>query len=140
MPDASDNQRPRAMLVVQNPSDATMMETCCADNGIETYTQSDPRSALEACRCEPPDLAVVQWDLRAMSGVEFITELLKISWTTATILVTDQDEETVHEKAEGLGILGRIIDFRDMVGLRKLLDIHKGIRNQAAPNTTWDPA
>jgi len=112
-----------------------MMETYCADNEIEAYTRNDPRLALEACRDDPPDLAVVQWDLGAMSGVEFITELLKISWTTATVLITDKDEETVHDKAEGLGILGRVTDFRDIVGLGRLLDTYRSLKNEPAPKT-----
>ena len=133
MPDADDNHRPKAIFVVRNPSNTAMMETYCIDNGIDTYTLSDPLSALEACNENPPDLAIVQWDLNAMSGVEFLTELLKISWTTATILVTDLDEETVHEKAEGLGILGRITDFEDITGLRGLLDSHKSMKSLSNP-------
>lgn len=129
MPDAADNHRPKAIFVVRNPSNTAMMETYCVDNGIDTYTLSDPLSALEACSEDPPDLAVVQWDLDGMSGVEFLTELLKISWTTATILVTDLDEETVHDRAEGLGILGRITDFGDITGLRRLLDAHKSMKS-----------
>jgi DNA-binding response OmpR family regulator len=136
MPDVADNQRSKAIFVVQNPSNTALMETYCIENGIDTYTLSDPLSALEACSENPPDLAIVQWDLNAMSGVEFLSELLKISWTTATVLVTDLDEETVHEKAEGLGILGRITDFEDITGLRGLLHAHENMKSLSDPENT----
>ena len=68
-----------------------------------------------------PDLAVVDENLATMSGIHFILDLLKVSWTTATILVSDRDDEAIHEATEGLGILGHIKDYEDLEGFESLL-------------------
>jgi hypothetical protein len=58
--------------------------------------------------------------LDSMTGVRFLQQLLAISWTTASILISDEPEDTLHEKTEGLGILGRIRDYGDIIGLKML--------------------
>jgi hypothetical protein len=59
---------------------------------------------------------------------QFVTELLKVSWTVSTILITEDDPETVHEKAEGLGILGSISHPDDREKLEELLKEFKRLR------------
>jgi hypothetical protein len=48
--------------------------------------------------------------------------LLKVSWTTSTILIADEEEEAIHDQTEGLGILGSIRTVNDMETLDRLLD------------------
>ena len=48
-------------------------------------------------------------------------DLLKVSWTTATILVSERDENVIHEATEGLGILGYIKNYEDSEGFESLL-------------------
>lgn len=76
---------------------------------------------LDECRRNTPHLAVVEENLANMSGIHFILDLLKVSWTTATILVSDRDDEAIHEATEGLGILGHINGCEDLVTLEDLL-------------------
>jgi hypothetical protein len=64
---------------------------------------------------------VVEENLANMSGIHFILALLKVSWTTATILVSERDDEAIHEATEGLGILGHIKGYEDLKSLEDLL-------------------
>jgi hypothetical protein len=59
-----------------------------------------------------------------------LSEFLTIAWTTSAILICDEDEETVHQRTEGLGILGHIRSVRDMDGLDKLLDSFLHVASQ----------
>ena len=88
---------------------------------------SDPIQSLDKCRQNKPDLAVVEEDLQTMSGIHFILDLLKVSWTTATILVSKRDDKAIHEATEGLGILGHIKDYEDLESLERLLKKFKKI-------------
>lgn len=78
--------------------------------------------ALDECLMNPPDLAIVGSSLGRMTGIGFLGELLKISWRTATILISDEEEETLHQQTEGLGILGAIRTVDDTESLERLLD------------------
>jgi PleD family two-component response regulator len=90
--------------------------------GIEGTMESDPRSVLETCTVNPPDLVIVGSSSEAMDGLDFLTRLVKTAWSTSAILVTDAHEEAVHQMTEGLGILGHIKDFDDVENLERLLD------------------
>ena len=100
---------------------ARLIETL-AQKGIFASVRTDPVAALEECRSNPPQLAIVANELRGMTGALFLAELLKISWTTSAILIADEDEEVVHERTEGLGILGSIRKAEDTANLEKLLE------------------
>jgi DNA-binding response OmpR family regulator len=90
--------------------------------GISATVGTDPEKALGLCASQSPNLVVVENDLSSMSGARFLAELLKISWTTSSILIWDEDEEIVHEKTEGLGILGSVRSVQNKEGLNKLVD------------------
>ena len=81
--------------------------------------RSDPQ--LRRMPANMPDLVVVDENLAIMSGIRFIPDLLKISWTTATILVSERDDEAIHEATEGIGILGHVKGYEDMESLEDLL-------------------
>ena len=70
----------------------------------------------------PPDLVIVEDRLTGMTGIHFLAELLKVSWTTSTILISDEEEEALHDQTEGLGILGAIRTVDDVESLDRLLD------------------
>jgi len=111
----------RVMVVVAEPSDAWRVAEMVQKQGIVPIVFADPDKALEECRSAPPDIVIVDDDLRSMTGKEFLKRLLRISWTTASILITADEEETVHEKTEGLGILGRMKNYTDEEALSELL-------------------
>jgi DNA-binding response OmpR family regulator len=118
----------RALIVVHDLSAAQAISAACTAKGIDGMIETDEQRALDRCRNDPPDLAIVGDPLESMSAYDFVTELLRISWTVSTILMTAEDAETVHEKAEGLGIVGHISHPGDRDKLLKLLDYFKRLK------------
>ncbi len=112
----------RALVVINEPDRVEAIKESLSKREIDMNVLTDPEEALSLCREAPPDLAIVQDPLRSMSGTVFLNHLVRISWATGTILITDADEEHVHDRAEGLGILGHIRTPTDTDALEKLLD------------------
>ncbi len=108
-------------LVVANERVSKLTETL-SKRGISAAVITDAEEALDECLVNPPHLAIVGSSLGRMTGIHFLAELLKISWKTSTILIADEDEETIHDQTEGLGILGAIKSSEDSEALEKLLD------------------
>lgn len=111
----------KALVVVREPSAAAPLVERLTEAGFIVESSSNPSLSLEKCRQNTPNLVVVEEDLASMSGIRFIADLLKVSWTTATILVSQRDDEAIHEATEGLGILGHIQGYEDFENLRKLM-------------------
>ncbi len=111
----------KALVLVNQPVGAAPLIQRLTEAGFIADTSSDPVLSLERCRRNPPDLAVVEENLSAMSGIRFITNLLKVSWDITTILISERDGESIHKAAEGLGILGHIKECKDLEGLERLL-------------------
>jgi len=111
----------KALVLVKESGSAASLIQRLAEAGFVVNASSDPTQSLEECRLNKPDLAVVDEDLQTMSGIHFIFDLLKVSWTTATIIVSKRVDEAIHEATEGLGILGRIKDYEDLESLESLL-------------------
>ncbi len=129
---ALDEQRPQAVIIVKDPAAAGSVTALCEEMGIEVTVFEDPRAALDYCTDRPPDLAIVGDEEAPLTTREIIGGLLKISWTTHTILISEDDEETVHEKTEGLGILGHISGPGDTVTLKELLTRFTAMRSPAS--------
>jgi DNA-binding NarL/FixJ family response regulator len=115
-----EEKRMRAIVVADEPV-AELLETLSKRN-IEATSAPNADEALEECLRNPPHLAIVGQSLGLTTGVQFLAELLKISWTTGTILIADEDEESLHQQTEGLGILGAIRSVHDTKGLDILLN------------------
>jgi DNA-binding response OmpR family regulator len=112
----------KALVVVEGSNQVSRLMGSLSKKGISASIITDPDEALEECRRKPPHLAIVASVLGTVSGVRFLAELLKISWTTSTILISDKEEEAVHDLTEGLGILGAIRTVDDMESLDRLID------------------
>lgn len=97
------------------------LQKMLGERGISTSFKT-PEKALEECRQKPPSLAIIESGSSSSSAARIAAELLEISWTISTILVSDEDEEVLHEKTEGLGILGSIKSFDDSEALNNLLE------------------
>ena len=78
----------KALVLVKEPGSAASLIQRLTEAGFIVDASSDPIQSLEECRRNKPDLAVVDEDLPTMSGIHFIFDLLKVSWTTATIIVS----------------------------------------------------
>jgi len=116
------NKRLKALVVINEPARLEVIRQVLSDRGIDVTVLTDPEEALGICREGPPDLAVVQDPLRSMSGTVFLNHLVRISWATGTILIADADEDHVHDRTEGLGILGHMRSPTDRDALERLLD------------------
>ncbi len=110
----------RAIIAVDERV-SKLIETL-SKQSISATVITNADEALDECLMNPPDLAIVGTSLGSMTGIHFLAELLKISWKTATILISDEEEEALHEKTEGLGILGAIKTVDDTESLEPLLD------------------
>jgi DNA-binding NarL/FixJ family response regulator len=125
--------RPTSLVVIKDPGEAASMCRVLDRRGFNVIVDPDPDRSLRYCRESPPALVVVDSSLPGISARGFLAQLLRISWTTATILIADRDEETVHEETEGLGILGSIRSKEDLDALDFLLakyaDMATGIGN-----------
>lgn len=76
--------------------------------GIEVFTASGGKQALEIINVEHPHLVLLDVRMEQMSGVEVLKELRKIDQTTKVIMVSGvEDEETIDE-AKSLGVVGYI--------------------------------
>ncbi len=120
----------RAVVIVSDVSGARPILESLSRKGVAGIIESDPQAVLDAGRANPPDLLIVEHRLNGMTGSRFLSEFLTIAWTTSAILICDEDEETVHQRTEGLGILGHIRSVRDMDGLDKLLDSFLHVASQ----------
>jgi DNA-binding response OmpR family regulator len=112
----------RAVVVVNDTAQARPILESLSRKGFSGIVESDPQKALEACKIRPPDLVIVEDRLTGTTGSRFLSELVKVSWSTSTILVTDEEEEIVHQRTEGLGILGHMRNCGDTARLERLLD------------------
>lgn len=112
----------RTVIVVNDPDQAGPILECLARKGFSGIVESDPEKALEGCRINPPALVIAEDRLQGITGTRFLSELVRISWKTSTVLVVNEEEEVVHQRTEGLGILGHIRDCEDTASMEKLLD------------------
>jgi len=110
-----------AFVVVNDATGARALANMLTDRGLIPCVFTDPQQALSRCSQDPPALVIVDDDVNGMRGAHFLSALLRISWSTSAILISDEDEDTVHEKTEGLGILGSIRGLGDSDGLARLL-------------------
>ena len=118
-----------AVVLVDDPTAADVIEECCAAKGISVRVLSDPSHALEECESNPADLVIVEEKPGAIPGIRFIARLIEISWTTQSILIAEEEPAALHVKTEGLGILGSIRDYRDRERLEVLLNTFMGLRS-----------
>ncbi len=110
-----------ALIVVDEPERVSGIVHQLSAKGI-SFEIVTPDEALEKVSMSAPDLAIVSEHLANTTGPRVIQQLLERSWRISTILVSDKDEETLHEETEGLGILGSIKSFDDKMRLNTLLD------------------
>lgn len=111
-----------AAVIVNDASQARSILESLSRKGFAGIVESDPKVVLETCTVNPPDLVIVEDRLTGMTGIHFLGELLKVSWTTSAILISDEEEEALHDRTEGLGILGAIRATDDVETLDRLID------------------
>ncbi len=112
----------RRVLIFQSGADSDPLTKLLESLGYQVMVFNDTARALEHIRMDPPATIIVQdtgpEDPRAG---ELIKEALKISWTINSIVISDYGPDSIHDRFEGLGILGSVETFDDVNGFMKLL-------------------
>jgi hypothetical protein len=125
------NKSLRACIVAESSLDISailkLLESY--DIGLEVFSIRD--EALGRQSEKPFDLLVVQNNLTTGDGLRLIRDFLAVNWMTASIVICDVDEDTIHERAEGLGILGHIRSVGDVQSFGQLLDTFKQMASSA---------
>ncbi len=70
---------------------------------FETDEAEDGASALDACRMRMPELILLDWQMPAMSGVEFLRSLRREQGGTRPIVVFCTTENDVGHISEAMG-------------------------------------
>jgi len=111
----------RACIVEDGTLDISSILNLLASSQIvaEVFSASD--RALLRQKQEPFDLLIIHDDPSTGAGLKLAGEFLKINWMTSTIVICDQDESIIHDRAEGLGILGHVRMVDDLNSLAQLL-------------------
>jgi DNA-binding response OmpR family regulator len=126
----SDSEKAiKAIVTLEDEKGAARLAEALSERGVVAEVRTDAAQALDYCRNSKPDLALVG----VPPGIPFLRELLKASWTTNMILISDMDEETLHDHAEGLGVMGAIKSPEDREGLEALLERFFEIRARNLP-------
>lgn len=115
------NKSLRACIVAESSLDISailkLLESY--DIGPEVFSIRD--EALNRQSEKPFDLLVVGDDPTTGDGLKLIKDFLAVNWVTSSIVICDVDEKNIHERAEGLGILGHIRTAGDVQSLARLL-------------------
>ncbi|MDD3473209.1 MAG: hypothetical protein PHS86_10525 [Syntrophaceae bacterium] len=128
--DVSANKGKSLAIILSNDLPGlAQAESLLSTRGIETLRTNSLEQCIEQVRNSSPDLLIVEDDTVHNSGIRAIREALKISWTISSILVSSLDEAQIHDRAEGLGILGSLSSLDDSEGLKALLDSFDRIRS-----------
>ncbi len=90
--------------------------------GFTTKELNDPDLLLKTCADLTPAIVIVNLDLESDATVKLLTQMVKTSWQTYLIVISDLDEDRIHDRLEGLGILGRIHNESDLPALDSLIN------------------
>jgi hypothetical protein len=124
---AQKNKSARACIVMDGTYDPSGIIGLLRSSQIvsEVFDSSD--QALLIQKQEPFDILIVHDDPLTGQGLKLVEEFLKINWMTSAIVICDEEETVIHDRAEGLGILGHIRKSDDLNSLGKLLTKFKQI-------------
>jgi hypothetical protein len=122
-----ENKSARACIVTDGTYDPSGIISLLRSFQIvsEVFDSSD--QALLIQKQEPFDILIVHDDPLTGQGLKLVEEFLKINWMTSTIVICDEEETVIHDRAEGLGILGHVRKSDDLNALGQLLTKFKQI-------------
>lgn len=125
----TNDKHVKACVFVDKDVDVSSVLKLLDSRGINAEVFSEPDSAVSKHKKQAFDLLIAQDDTATSRGLKLINEFLTINWMTSSILICDLDEASIHERAEGLGILGHVRHFDEMVSLESLLDRFKKLHH-----------
>jgi hypothetical protein len=122
-----ENKSARACIVMDGTYDPSGIISLLRSFQIVSEVFDSADQALLIQKHEPFDILIVHDDPLTGHGLKLVEEFLKINWMTSTIVICDQEESIIHDRAEGLGILGHIRKSDDLNSLGQLLTKFKQI-------------
>lgn len=110
-----------SILVVDDDIDTCRnLADILADMGYRVDTAHDGPSALELVRRNPYDVALLDFKMPGMDGLELYREVKKLRAGTVAIIVSAYTNQATREEAIGAGawqVLSKPVDFPKLLGL-----------------------
>jgi hypothetical protein len=122
-----ENKSARACIVMDGTYDPSGIISLLRSFQIVSEVFDSSGQALLIQKQEPFDIVIVHDDPSTGQGLKLVEDFLKINWMTSAIVICDQQESVIHDRAEGLGILGHIRKSDDFKSLAQLLTKFKEI-------------
>lgn len=98
--------------------------------GINVLDVDSFDQLIDQMKRSAPDILIAEDDFQSDVGLKAIREALNISWMISSILVSNLDEKEIHDKTEGLGILGSITALDDSDKLASLIDVFEKLHSK----------
>jgi DNA-binding NarL/FixJ family response regulator len=69
----------------------------------------DGQAALELLSTHEPDMAILDWQMPALNGLEVLREIGRRQWATQVIILTMHNEESLFQEALDAGVCGFVL-------------------------------
>jgi CheY-like chemotaxis protein len=114
-------QTPPSILVVDDdPDTCRNIADILGDLGYRVDTAPDGPAALELVRKNPYDVALLDFRMPGMNGLELYREIRKLRAGTVAIIVSAYTNQATRDEAIGAGawqVLSKPVDFPKLLGL-----------------------
>ncbi len=119
-----------ALIFLRDEAGAKIVSAALEKRGIKSLNVGSLAQCIDQMRTSSPDILIVEDATNSNIGIKAIQEALKISWTVSPILISPLDEKQIHDRAEGLGILGFISSPADTEKLNSLVDVFRSLHDR----------
>ena len=120
----SDNERPRVLIVDDNPVVQMLLQDICAEYGWNVAAATTVDDAILAAGLQHVDLILLDWQLRDRDGdpLDNVYALRAICPATPIVVVTEQSPEALAlavAHAGGQGVVGKPCSVAEVTALLK---------------------
>ncbi len=125
---ASKTDKTIAMIFSSDDEGINKVVPFLKNRDIDSTVVKSHGQFIDQMKLVSPDILIVEDDTTTNIGIRAIREALGISWTISSILISSLDKDEVHERTEGLGILGSLRSLNDIDQLGSLIDVFEKLR------------
>jgi CheY-like chemotaxis protein len=111
---------PSILVVDDDPDTCRNIADILGDLGYRVDTAPDGPAALELVRKNPYDVALLDFKMPGMNGLELYREIRKLRAGTVAIIVSAYTNQATRDEALGAGawqVLSKPVDFPKLLGL-----------------------